>query len=88
VTVAQIIRRRAEVLGVSLNHIDDIELGVRLAAMPGPAIEDPAIAVTWMAFGTLDGPRDLVTASPATTTAGRRPDGAPGPDSLPEGAAT
>ena len=61
-TVGDRIRALMAEAGVILDHLDDHELGVRLASMPTRAADDRGAAATWLLYGTLDGPRDKVRA--------------------------
>lgn len=62
--VADRIRERAAWAGMSLAHVPDHELGARLAAMPlSLADGDPEGYMTWLVYGTTDGPSDEGRAS-------------------------
>lgn len=53
-TVASLIRRNTRKAGVDLSHVDDTELGARLAAMPLHLTDDPSKALKWLVYGDMD----------------------------------
>ena len=58
VTVGDHIRRNATAAGLDIDHLDDTELGSRLASMPLEMTDDHEQTALWLVFGTRDGIRD------------------------------
>lgn len=59
-TLADLIRAQAHTLGVDLGHVPDDELGARLVAMPLDVSDELAHVLTWLVYGTPDGPSRAV----------------------------
>lgn len=48
---AEVIRENAAARGFDLSHLDDVELGARVATMPDDAADDVDLACLWLVYG-------------------------------------
>lgn len=71
-TVGDILRERAAALGLDLAHLDDSELGSRLASMPLDLADSEEGTATWLVWGTRDGAGDEGRAVGQFTSHGHR----------------
>lgn len=73
-TVGDLVRHRAGALGLDLGHLDDTELGSRLASMPLDLADEPTGAgvALWLTWGTRDGAGDEGRAVGQFTSHGHR----------------
>lgn len=48
---AEVVRTNAAARGFDLSHLDDVELGARVATMPADAADDVELACLWLVYG-------------------------------------